>query len=106
LESLSQRRIFQRPFEAVQLLGTRLDELDARARRALANYVSQRRQRATALASQLEALSPLGVLSRGYSVTLNHRTGELIRDAAQVSPDDLLRTKLANGEIVSRVEGE
>jgi exodeoxyribonuclease VII large subunit len=103
-ESLAQRRVFQRPFESVQQLGARLDELDARAQRALVNYVSRHRQRAAALAGQLEALSPLGVLSRGYSLTLKRATGELIRDATQVSAGDELLTKLARGEVISRVE--
>ena len=54
------------------------------------------------LAGRLDALSPLKVLARGYSVTL---TGKgVLRRATDVVPGDALRTILAEGEIKSRVE--
>ena len=104
LEQLEQRRVFRRPFDSLQTLARRLDELDARAERGLRQQVARRRERLAALAAHLEGLSPLAVLSRGYSVTSDAETGALIRDAAQVSPGQLLTTRLGTGQIVSRVE--
>jgi exodeoxyribonuclease VII large subunit len=52
---------------------------------------------------RLEALSPLGVLLRGYSLT-QRLDGTLIRRAGQVSTGELIRTRLATGELTSRVE--
>jgi len=51
---------------------------------------------------QLRALSPLAVLERGYSVT---RTpdGRVVRSAAELKPNDELLTRLAEGEVRSRV---
>jgi exodeoxyribonuclease VII large subunit len=51
----------------------------------------------------LNAVSPLNILARGYSVT-QAEDGSLIRDAAQVRPGDRIRTRLHRGRIVSRVE--
>ena len=56
-----------------------------------------------ALAGQMESLSPLNVLTRGYSLT---RTpdGHVIQDSELLRQGDLLVTRLARGEVVSRVE--
>jgi len=52
----------------------------------------------------LESLSPLAVLGRGYSVTQRISDGQVVRNAAAVRVDEQLRTRLAQGQIVSRVE--
>jgi exodeoxyribonuclease VII large subunit len=51
----------------------------------------------------LEALSPLRVLARGYSLTVDVNTGKLITSEHQVVPGQTIRTKLASGEIESTV---
>lgn len=48
-------------------------------------------------------LSPERVLERGFSMTRDSR-GRLVRSADQARPGDTLRTQLANGELLSRVE--
>ncbi len=81
-----------------------LQRLDDRARRALAVDLDRRRRDLARLAAQLEALSPLGVLARGYSLTQRFEDGAVVRSAADVAPGDALRTRLAAGSVVSRVE--
>jgi exodeoxyribonuclease VII large subunit len=54
-------------------------------------------------AQVLEALSPLGVLARGYSLTVDAETGKLITSEQEVVPGQTIRTKLASGEIQSTV---
>jgi exodeoxyribonuclease VII large subunit len=46
----------------------------------------------------------LNVLARGYSLTRTETGADLIRDASAVRPGDRLRTTVAAGEIISRVE--
>lgn len=104
LDALAHRRIFLRPFDRVQQLTERTHELGERAERAIRLRVSRSRERIASLAGHLEGLSPLSVLSRGYSVTTRAVTGELVRDAADVQPGDRITTRLATGQILSRVE--
>lgn len=104
LEALAQRRVFRRPFDGVQELARRLDELDVRSRRAVSQLLQHRQQKAAALAAQLEALSPLSVLGRGYSVTSAADTGELLRDVADVAVGARITTRLATGQLISRIE--
>ena len=83
----------------------RLDWLGERADRAVRQGLDTRRHRLARLAAGLEALSPLGVLARGYSLTLRDDGATLVRSAAEVRPGDVIQTRLAAGRIVSRVEG-
>ena len=54
-------------------------------------------------AGKLNAMSPLAVLDRGYSVTF---AGEkVVRSAAELKKGDSITTKLAKGRFTSKVEG-
>ena len=55
------------------------------------------------LAAQLDALSPLAVLGRGYAVCWNETRTSIIRAAAAVSPGDGVRVTLADGELACQV---
>ncbi len=81
----------------------RLDRLGERAKVALRQDLIRRRNRLSRIAASLDALSPLGVLGRGYSLTLSGDGRTLIRDVAGVQLGAELRTRLAAGIILSRV---
>ena len=66
-------------------------------------YVSQKREEHIHYAATLDALSPLKVLSRGYSVVRNAQGGS-IKNAEQVEVGDLIRITLNDGELGCRVE--
>jgi exodeoxyribonuclease VII large subunit len=53
----------------------------------------------TALAGRLETLSPLAVLARGYAVCWNADRTAIVRQASAVTPGDLVRVTLHEGEI-------
>lgn len=59
--------------------------------------------RLSTLSASLDALSPLKVLSRGYSVTFREDHTAPLTDASAVSVDDPLRIVLARGELGARV---
>ena len=80
-----------------------LDALRDRLARASGRDLDRRRERLGRLAAALEALSPLAVLARGYSLT-SLADGTPLRTAADARPGDLVRTRLADGDFTSRVE--
>jgi exodeoxyribonuclease VII large subunit len=104
LEQIAKSRVLRDPRVLLYDRARRLDELEARATRAIERKVESTRHDLVAAAARLEALSPLGVLARGYSVTLDERTGAVVRDASELSAGDLVRTRLAQGSFISRVE--
>ena len=52
----------------------------------------------------MDALSPLAVLARGYSLTQRLADGRVIRDAAEFTPGDRIATRFTRGQAISRVE--
>lgn len=91
------------PRRDLRTTSSRLQELRHRLARASAAQVLQTRQRLTALADRLQALNPLAVLDRGYSLTTHLVTRTIVRDAAALQPGDDLEIRLASGRAVVRV---
>lgn len=81
-----------------------LAALADRAGRALALDLDRRGHRLACLAAQLDALSPLAVLARGYSLTYLDDGPTLLRSPLGLQPGALIRTRLAEGEVLSKVE--
>ncbi|HBE90890.1 MAG: exodeoxyribonuclease VII large subunit [Candidatus Andersenbacteria bacterium RIFCSPHIGHO2_12_FULL_46_9] len=62
------------------------------------------KQRLTQLQRVLMSLSPLGVLKRGYSITIT-QSGKVLRKAGEVNGGDKIISRLSFGEINSTVTG-
>jgi exodeoxyribonuclease VII large subunit len=62
-----------------------------------------RREALRQLEKRLNSLGPEQVLARGYSITTDVVSGKVLRDAANVTAEQKLKTRLAKGEIFSRV---
>jgi exodeoxyribonuclease VII large subunit len=77
--------------------------LDGRLRLAGGAAVTRRRRDFAAAVAALQALSPLAVLERGYSVTRGP-DGAVLHAAAAVAPGDPIVVRLARGELECRVE--
>jgi exodeoxyribonuclease VII large subunit len=80
--------------------------LDYQQRRLIAGLnvsVGQQQRRLAALAAALDALSPLKVLGRGYSIA-RLEDGAVLTSADQAPPDTPFRLRLADGELACRVE--
>ncbi len=104
LDALAGHRAFRRPFDRIQDLARTIDELDLRASRAMRYLLDRSRERLQGAAGRLESLSPLGVLQRGYSLTLRTEDEALVTDPRQLAIGDSITTKLAAGTLTSRVE--
>jgi exodeoxyribonuclease VII large subunit len=81
----------------------RMNTARTRVERSVERTLQRARARMSALDAQLNALSPLAVLERGYALVLTE-DGVVIRSALQVAKGDLVTTRLSDGEFASRVE--
>lgn len=104
LRGLQERYIFREPMDLIIQLQQRIDELNALLQLKAVHLVEICRERSCALIGKLHALSPLNVLSRGYSITLRYPQTGVITKAAMVAPGEKVETKLAEGSFVSVVE--
>ena len=80
-----------------------VDELEMRTRSAIANLMRAQRERVAGLARATEALSPLNVLHRGYSLTHAVEDNRPITSAAEVAVGQQVVTILDQGRITCRV---
>ncbi|HOI55623.1 MAG TPA: exodeoxyribonuclease VII large subunit [Phycisphaerae bacterium] len=104
LHELERRLSPLRPTERLASMRARLAA--ASVRHEAAGRRAGERARATVerLGARLEALSPLAVLQRGYSITLAEATGKAVRAAEDVAAGEVLSTLVARGgRIRSRV---
>jgi len=69
---------------------------------ALDEKLQDGRERLALAAASLDALSPLGVLQRGYAIAQD-ASGKLVRDAALVNLGDEVSVRLAKGKLKTRV---
>ena len=104
LDDLAGRRCFTAPLERVRDEERRLDDWNERLGRAMRQRLETAGRRLESLAAQLENLSPLKVLSRGYSLTLKEADHAVVRSTGQARPGDRLISRVGDGRIVSRVE--
>jgi exodeoxyribonuclease VII large subunit len=76
------------------------DRLD----RALAERFAGATRALAHRAERLHALSPDGVLARGYSITTDAESGAVIRSASETRPQKRVGIRLRSGRIAARVE--
>jgi exodeoxyribonuclease VII large subunit len=62
------------------------------------------RERLRTLDSQLQTLSPLATLERGYAIARHLGTGKVVRSVAQVVAGDRLEVRVSDGQLESTVE--
>ncbi len=102
LQRLTDRVRMQSPAHRQRLAETELDTLTQRLRNGGARFLEQRQNELTQAAAKLDMLSPLKILGRGYA--LAYYGEELVRHAAQVHAGDVMRIRLAEGEVTATVQ--
>lgn len=81
---------------------TRLALLSQKNIQAIKNKLDAKDERLKIKMAQLDALSPLAVLRRGFSIVENER-GEILRDARELKENEEVKISLARGRIKARV---
>lgn len=97
-----------RHYDARRRLAAMREQLESRTSAMAGVFrtlLLQRRSRLERLTGELQALSPLAILERGYALVFDS-SGTLIKDAAQVNAGDEISTKVAKGRIDARVTGK
>ena len=79
-----------------------LEQYDRRMRHCVERELTAGRQNVLRIERQLRALSPLGVLDRGYSLTRTS-DGGIVRRKGDVKPGERVTTQVADGAFSSEV---
>ena len=103
LEALKASRVLKDPLAVFEAVFQRLDELKKNLASQFSNLILFKKEKISALIGQLEALGPLEVLKRGFSVTLTE-SGKAVSSYRSVRIGDRIKTKLREGFILSQVK--
>ena len=98
LEKLASNRVMTDQMAFVQDRRMELDHVQRRLGDVSGILTARRRERFSALAAALDAMSPLKVLGRGYAMAQN-ADGTVLRSYKDVSPGDHVSVKLGEGGI-------
>ncbi|WP_223066546.1 exodeoxyribonuclease VII large subunit [Paenibacillus caui] len=80
-------------------------ELTRQLKQSMTSILKDRSAQLNAAIRQLDALSPLKVMSRGYSLVYDAAGQRLIKSLRQVQPGDLVKVKVTDGELDCQVWG-
>lgn len=83
--------------------GLRLDELGQRLVRGMSQLMGRKRDAIASRAAQIDALSPLAILDRGFALA-RRDDGSIVRDAEVLAPDETLHLRFARGAVSARVD--
>ena len=101
LQAIVRHPVFRRPEQGIEIRQHRLGWYEERLDRFMDHRLRTLSDRLGKAAASLEALSPLSILSRGYTLT-ETAEGRLIQKASAVNVGDTLRTRFADGIVESQ----
>ncbi len=101
-DRLSQRLAAHQPQPRLFQAQRQLEQMRYRLQQSMEKMLNRDRQRFATLAAQLEGVSPLATLARGFSVTTDS-AGQVVKKTAQLQSGDTLRTRLDDGWVESQV---
>ncbi|MGN0451245.1 MAG: exodeoxyribonuclease VII large subunit [Acutalibacteraceae bacterium] len=95
--------VFKRPEDyIINMRAERADRAAERLENGFSGLLTERETQLSTLAAELDALSPLKVLSRGYAVTL--KDGKTVKTAAELNRGDSITVKFSDGIAVCEVK--
>ncbi len=102
LAAQGRSHVLRHPEIALQQRAQRVDELLERIQASFRHGLQLAKEKLRAVSAELEALGPLRVLERGYSVTFGP-DGAVLRSAEGLRRGDVILTRLMRGEVRSSV---
>ena len=103
LQNLQSRFDNQAPALRLERLQFKSQNLRLRLHRTLTTGLEQRRNRLNQLARDLQTLSPLNTLNRGYAIVSRATDGHILHAAAETAPGERTRIRLARGRLLCEI---
>lgn len=104
LDNLAHRLRLLNPLMKIRQYQTEVENLARQIYVRIEQFIKLRRTEFLVEVEKLSSLSPLNILSRGYSITFKMPEETVIKDARTLKIKDTVKTKLHKGEILSIVK--
>lgn len=102
LKRLADSKVMTSPYAYLEQRRLRLDLLEQQMSSAFERLLNQKKARYARAAATLDAISPLKVIARGYSVA--SKQGQVVRTVSQLEQGDRLELQLSDGTAVCTVD--
>lgn len=103
MDDLLHRLKMQNPKVQLDEHKIKLQDLARQINVRLEHYLKLRYAQFAHSAGRLEALSPLNILGRGYSITFRMPEGSVVKNISEIKAGDIIKTRLQEGQIISKV---
>ena len=103
-DALFQKSILSKPYNITESRSETVDRLFDKMLNAYKGIISREKSRYVSNVAKLDALSPLKVLSRGYSIA--EVNGKVIKSVNDISNGDKFKLKLSDGTVNCQAVGE
>jgi exodeoxyribonuclease VII large subunit len=104
LSGLTRSPVFRKPMEFVYSRQQELDELRLAMQKAIGVYIKDHKQNLVSMTEKLVALSPEGILQRGYAVVRSVPEGKILKMADETSKGRGVKIKLYKGSLDATVD--
>ncbi len=101
---IQNRPLFKRPFSLIEQYRQNLDEKTIQLKQILFNKIEIQKREFKGFKGKLNALSPYGVLNRGYTLTL--KEDKIISSIKNINLGDVVSTIVKDGEIKSKIQNK
>lgn len=102
LVQLSKSPSLRHPLDKINQLRIELEQLNKQLENAMERRLESAAGRLSVVSGKMDALSPLKVLARGYSITRSSND-EIIKSVSGVNTGDLIETTLTDGSLMCSV---
>lgn len=103
LDMLKNHYVFRTPRLLLDQQSQYVDQLAQRLTASIEAHLQTNRDKLASIASSLQALSPLNVLSRGYTLAVQEDGSRPIHSVLELSPSDRLKVIFRDGRILCTI---
>ena len=96
----------QDPRHEIRAFSDGVGQLNKRLQGGMATLLDSKRKGWEKHVARLDAMSPLAILQRGYSIARRLPDGLILREAGEVGMNGQVSVRLHRGELICRVEGK
>jgi len=100
------RLLANNPRSQLIKINEKLDQINTNLFKTLIIYLKDRQNKLRTQTAKLDALNPLAILARGYSITRTLPGALVVKDVRNVTLDQQLEVMLSRGKLYCRVEGK
>ncbi|MDP4092052.1 MAG: exodeoxyribonuclease VII large subunit [Bacillota bacterium] len=99
LHRMTESTAFKQPFNRVYQERMRLDQLNKYLIRGVEANRERSQSKLATLIGKLDAMSPLGIMTRGYSVVRRTQDGKIVKSISDVQKDQSVEINVNDGKI-------